>query len=379
MLDNLYRGNRRWRRYATLLAALGLMASVGVTASFAAKAPPKLKINPIFTYNKADRRAHLYACAKTEGSLTLYTSSSATDPSLKPAFQAAYPGVTLNTYVATTALVPRLVQEEDSGHHNFDVYNDTMGNMHRDSKYFQPFWSPYMSTVQPALTSPYFLGSNGFIFPGVYYNPNIVAPADVPKTWKDLLKPALKGKIYIGTDATAPIVTALLRRTYCVGYYQALAKQVHVVNTAGRGVADLVIAGTAPMGFEMSSSYYKTNHILQNAPLLLQVLNPMYGAYQASSISKYAPHPCAAMLYVDWLTDPKGGGAVFNTLGNASPTKAAAAAGTILPFNIPGQIPQSKWKITFQTSADLIKGFKNYDQAYAAWTDLYNRYFINGH
>ena len=377
MLQKLYPGTRRCR-FALLLAAAALVASAGVTASLAATAPPKLKINPIFTYNKADRTAHLYACAKQEGSLTLYTSSSATDPSLKPAFQAAYPGVTLNTYVATSALVPRLVQEEDSGHHNFDVYNDTMGNLDRNAKYFQPFWSPYMKLVQPDLTSPYFLASNGFIFPGVYYNPNIVAPGDVPKTWKDLLNPNLKGKIYIGTDATAPVVTALLRRTYGVAFYKALAKQVHVVNTAGRGIADLIIAGTAPMGFELSSSYYKTNHILQNAPLLLQVLNPMYGAYQASSISKYTSHPCAAMLYVDWANDPKGGQAVYNTLGNASPSKAAAASGTILPFSVSGQIAQSKWKIIFQTSPDLIKGFKNYDQAYAAWSDLYNRFFING-
>src|SRR5579862_6583683 len=287
MFDGLYRGNRR-RRLGTLLVALGLAATVGATASIAAKTPsaaPTLKINPIFAYNKADREAHLYACAKQEGSLTLYTSSSATQPSLVPAFQAAYPGVTVNAYVATAALVPKLVQEEDSGHHNFDVYNDTMGNLDRNSKYFQPFWSPYMKTVQPDLTSPYFLGSNGFIFAGVYYNPNVVAPSDVPKTWKDLLNPNLKGKIYIGTDSSAPIVTALLRRTYGTAYYAQLAKQVHVVNTSGRGVADMIIAGTAPMGIEMSSSYYKTNTILQNAPLKLQVINPMFGAYQASSIS----------------------------------------------------------------------------------------------
>ena len=376
MFDGLDRG-KRWRRVVLVVCALSLLGTVCATASFAAKAPPataKLKINPIFTYNKANREAHLYACAKTEGSVTLYTSSSATDTSLKPAFQAKYPGVTMNDYVATSPLVTRLEQEEDSGHHVFDVYNDALGNIDRTSHYFQPFWSPYMSKVSTDLTSPYYLSTNGYIFSGVYYNPNLVPANQVPKSWKDLLKPQYKGKIYIGTDSTAPAFTAMLRRTYGTAYYQALAKQVRVVNVSGRGVADLVEAGTAPMGIDMSSSYYQRDHIANGAPLLLQVMNPMLGQFQASSISAHAPHPCAAMLLVDWLSNPAEGGKIFQSLGNAMPYKNAA----ILPFSIAGQLPQSKWQVFSQTGPAMWKGFKSYYQAYAAWTDLYNRYFING-
>jgi iron(III) transport system substrate-binding protein len=376
MFDGLDRGNP-WRRFAVLVAAASLLGTVGVTASSAAKAPPatpKLKINPIFTYKNDDREAHLYACAKTEGSVTLYTSSSATDGTLKPAFEAQYPGVKLNTYVATSPLVTRLQQEEDAGKHNFDVYNDALGNIPRTDKYFQPFWSPFMAKVQDDLVDPFYMGTNGYVMSGVYYNPNIVSASEVPKTWRDLLKPQYKGKIYIGTDSTAPAFTALLRRTYGVGYYRKLAKQVRVMNTSGRGVADLIIAGTAPMGIDMSSSYYQRDHVEKGAPLLLQVMNPMMGQFQASSISKFTSHPCGAMLLVDWYDNPARGSAVLAKLGNAMPFKNA----DVLPFSVAGQMPQSKWQVMSQTSKPMWKGFKDYYQAYASWTDLYNRYFISG-
>lgn len=372
---------RRFRRLVLVLAAFVLVAASSVTAS-SAKTPPKkkkaatptVKINPIFTYNKADREQHLYQCAKSEGSLTLYTSTSVTDSVLKPAFQSKYPGVTLNTYVATTALVPKLEQEEDSGRHNFDVYSDAMGNIPITSKYFQPFWSPYMKNTMAGLSSNYYLASAGFIFAGLYYNPNLVSAADVPKTYQDLLKPQYTGKIYLGTDSSSIVVTALLRRTYGNAYYQKLAKQVRIVNTSGRGIADMIIAGTAPMGLSMSSAYYKINHLTQGAPFLLQVMNPMYGNYSASSISKHAPHPCAAMLFVDWLNSPSGAQPLLANLGTASPYKGR----DIVPFAIDGQLPQNQWKVEFQTTKDLIKGFKSWDQAYAAWSDLFHRYYLGG-
>jgi iron(III) transport system substrate-binding protein len=365
-------------RIAVVVGVLCLAGALGTAASLA-KTPPKkpptpaVKINPIFTYNKADREQHLYQCAKQEGSVTLYTSSSATDPTLKPAFQAQYPGVTMNDYVATSPLVTRLESEEDSGHHVFDVYNDAMGNITRDSKYFQPFWSPYMKLLQPELQSPYFMASNGYILVGVYYNPNLISASQVPKTWKQLILPQYAGKVYMGTDSTAPAFAALLRRTFGTAYYQKLAQQVRVQNVSGRGIADLIEAGTAPMGIDMSSSYYQRDHVTNNAPLLLQVLQPVLGQFQASSISKYAPHPCAAMLLVDWLNNPTEGGKVFQSLGNAMPYKSSPP----LPFEIPGQTPVEKWNIIYQTSPHMWTGFKSYAQAYSAWTDLFNRYFLH--
>lgn len=356
---------------ALVLGAVGV-ASVGA----ATKATPK--INPIFTYNKADRTQHLYDCAKKEGSVTLYTSTSAMDPTLKPAFQNQFPGVKLSTYIATSQLVPKLRQEEQAGQHVFDVYNDAMGNLSRNATYFQPFWSPAMSQVQAGLSTPYLLASNGYIFNGVYYNPNVVSAGDVPKTYQDLLKPQYKDKIYMGTDTQAAIVTGLLGYVYGRQYYLKLADQVRVLNTSGRGIADQIIAGTIPMGLEMSSSYYKRDYLNNGAPLRLQVMNPMFGTFQASSISKFTTRPCASMLLVDWLSNRSSSGAspIFANLGNALPWKNS----NTIPFDIAGQLAQSKWKIYYQNDKAIQKkyGFKNWTQLYAYWSKQYAKYFING-
>ena len=222
------------------------------------------------------------------------------------------------------------------------------------------------------------MASNGYLFNGVYYNPNLVSPGDVPKTYQDLLKPQYTGKIFMGVDTQAAIVTGLLGATFGRKYYLKLGEQVRVMNTSGRGVADQIIAGTVPMGLELSSSYYKRDFVDKGAPIRLQVLNPMWGTYQASSISKHTSKPCASMLLVDWLSSRAAKGAIpiFAQLGNALPFKGS----DVIPFAIAGQLPQSKWDIKYQTSSQIRKklGFKNWTQLYAYWSKQYAEHFING-
>jgi iron(III) transport system substrate-binding protein len=360
----------------TVCAVAALVAVAAGTAA-AAKAPPKkaapLKINPIFTYNKADREQHLYACAKTEGKVVFYTSTSLTDTSLKPAFEKAYPGVQLQTYVNTSQLPTHLLQEENAGIHNFDVYGDVMGNIDRTSKYFQPFWTPAMSNVRAELQSPYFVGYSGYV-EGLVYNPNLIAAADVPKKWTDLLLPKYAGKLYMGTDTTAPVFTALLRRIYGQSFYQKLAKVLHIEQLPGSGIADQVVAGTAPIGIDVSTTWYKNDYLNKGAPLRFAPIDPMVAFYQSASISKNTDHPCASMLLVDWLLANDGGVPLFSQYGTALPFKNSG----ILPFKMDGVRPYSTWKIYYQTTPDFIKGFANYTQALGAWNDMFRKNYLGG-
>ena len=373
--------HRPKRRHAAAVAIALLATLAAVSAGQAAtqakpKKPapaPKLKINPIFTYNKADREQHLYQCAKSEGKVVFYTSTSLTDTILKPAFEKQYPGVTLQSYFATSALPTKLTQEEDSGVHTFDVYGDVMGNIDRTSKYFQPFWSPALKTLRPELSSPWFAGYSGYV-EGLVYNPNLIAPADVPKKWTDLLLPKYSGKLYMPSDTTAPVFTALLRRIYGQGFYQKLAKVVRVQQLPGSGVADQVVAGTAPIGIDVSTTWYKNLYLNKGAPLRFAPINPMVAFYQAASISKNTKHPCASMLLIDWLLDQQGGVPLFSQYGTALPFKSSG----ILPFKMDGVAPYSSWKIYYSTTPDFIKGFKSYSQALGAWNDLFRRNYLGG-
>ena len=281
------------------------MASVGVTASFAAKAPPKLKINPIFTYNKADRRAHLYAVRQERGIADPLHELFGNRPVAEACLPGAYPGVTISSTSRrrpssrascrrrTRSPQLRRLQRHDGQHApRLEVLPAVLVAVHVE--------------VQPALSSPYFVGSNGFSSRACTTTRTSSLPPTCRRPGRTCSSRPEGQDLHRHRRDGSDVTRSCAGRT-ASGTTRRWQSRCTSWNTAGRGVADLVIAGTAPMGFEMSSSYYKTNHILQNAPLLLQVLNPMYGAYQASSISKYAPHPCAAMLYVDWLNDPKGG------------------------------------------------------------------------
>jgi iron(III) transport system substrate-binding protein len=358
----------RRRGLSGALIAVGLVAALCVPAASPAPAPPA-KVNPIFTYNKSDREQHLYQCAQQEGKVVFYTSSSAATTTLQPAFQKQYPGVSMQVLVATADLPTKLKQEEDAGQHNFDVYGDTLGNLGRDYRYFQPIWTPRMGEVRPYLSKPYFVAYAGFL-EGLVYNPNVIGSGDVPRTWKDLLQPKWQGKVYMGIDTGTAGFIGLLDRIYGDSFIDQLAKTIRVQQVSGRAIADQVIAGTIPIGINISSSYHKTNYLDRGQPLRWVPLDPVPGFFQAASISKNAPHPCAAALLVDWLMSKDGAQPLWNTLGNVAPFKGAP----LLPYNLKSTSPAatipSKWNVYMTTNPSFYKGYKNYQAALTAWQKI---------
>jgi iron(III) transport system substrate-binding protein len=367
---------RRHGRIALSLTAAALVAAACVTTALAKPAPPP-KVSAIFAYNKADREQHLYECAQKEGKVVFYTSSSAANTTLLPAFQKQYPGVTMQTFVATADLPSKLKQEEDAGQHNFDVYGDTLGNLGRDAKYFQAISTPRMKDLRPYLGKPYYVAYAGFI-EGIVYNPNVLSTADVPRTWKDLLQPKWSGKVYMGIDTGTAGFVGLLNRTFGADFVSQLAKQVRVQQVTGRAIADQVIAGTIPLGINISSSYHKTNYLDRGAPLRWVPLDPVPAFFQAASVSKSAPHPCAAALLVDWLLSKNGAQPLWTTLGNVAPFKGAP----LLPYNLrttspPYTIP-TKWNVYMTTNPSYFKGYKNYQTALNAWQQIVQSKFLGG-
>ena len=368
---------RRRRRLGGGVLVASLLVALSVPAATTAATPKKPaapKVNSIFTYNKADREQHLYECAKKEGKVVFYTSSSAATTTFKPAFEKQYPDVKMEVLVATADLPTKLRQEEDAGQHNFDVYGDTLGNLGRDAKYFQPIWTPRMNEVRPYLSKPYYVAYAGFL-EGLVYNPNVVGSGDVPRTWKELLQPKWAGKVYMGIDTGTAGFIGLLQRTYGDAFIDQLAKQIRVQQVSGRAIADQVIAGTVPIGINISSSYHKTNYIDRGAPLRWVPLDPVPGFFQAASISKSTSRPCAAALLVDWLMSKEGAQPLWTQLGNVAPFKGAP----LLPYNLKATSPAftipTKWNVYMTTNPAFFKGFKNYQLALASWQKIIQQKF----
>lgn len=334
---------------------------------------PFSAVEEITNYSGADREQYLYDCAKTEGSVTLYTSSSVAESLLKPGFEKKYPGVTMEVYTATNQLVQQIIEEEEAGVHNFDVYGDIYGNIVRDSTYFARYSSPNTAAVLDELVTPYSVSVNGFIM-GAAYNPDLVKGDDIPTSYEDLADPKWEGKIAGGYDTSTPITYAVVKEALGEEFMERFSKNVVVTEgVSSRGVSDLMEAGTFPIAWSVSASYHKNDYLSKGLPFRFIPLDPMVGFYSDFSISAHAPHPCAATLLVDWMIDTRPGGAqeIWHDYGALSPLKD----GPRLYFDIEGT-DQSTWNVIPSSSPAIVEGFDSYPEAAAGYLEDFRNQFI---
>jgi len=84
-------------------------------------------------------------------------------------------------------------------------------------------------------------------------------------------------------------------------YLRALAKQnIIQVPIAARAILDRVIAGEYPIGLEMNSSHAVISAAV-GAPVKFVPLDPVTMTMQIAGISRNAPHPNAARLFLDFM------------------------------------------------------------------------------
>jgi len=194
-------------RYALIAAWLFFSAVSGKAAAQSAKpmAPADLA-----KYSGADRARILYDGAKKEGKFLWYTSLIANKEIVK-IFESKYPGVTVETYRASgTQLASRVLAEAQSKRYLGDVIETSPPGLMvlRDSQLLLPYASPFLAEYPEAAKQK---SPNGLTlwttdresYIGVGYNTKVLPAGDVPKSFDDLLKPALKGKLAISNDDVA--------------------------------------------------------------------------------------------------------------------------------------------------------------------------------
>ena len=361
----------RYRQLSAALLASSLILTLAACGGddetgSAATSSGGLERNAIMNYEGSDREAVLYECAKKEGEVVYYTSLGAAKTVLKEGFQAKYPGVKLTEFI-DAAIGERLVSEETAGRHVVDVYGDLYGRVPRDDNYFVSFKSPNREGLIPALDDPYYAGTGGFIL-SLAYNSKLVPAAEVPKTWEDLLDPKWKGQIIGAGGSTATFMSAAIGQEKGLDFLKQLSDVVQIqAGVTSGGIADLLVAGQAKFGWNVSSTNISKD---ANTPFGWIPLDPMVAHYQVDSISKSAPHPCAAMLYVDWLLSDEGQKAI-NDFGRSSSKEGKP----LLPVEVPGQDPNS-WNLKFVTDKAFYgKDGDTFDAFVEKWTKTYQDLF----
>jgi iron(III) transport system substrate-binding protein len=145
------------------------------------------------------------------------------------------------------------------------------------------------------------------------YNTNLVKPGEEPKSYRDLLDPKWKGKIFLTNPlfATAPEEQLLAFTKAKTGlddaYFAKLYRSALIGGTGGgdESMDKLVRGEVAIAGFFPGATALKP--MRNGAPIRLLDLKEGHLAKPMKwGLIKNAPHPNAAMVYMNWFLSKEG-------------------------------------------------------------------------
>jgi iron(III) transport system substrate-binding protein len=306
-----------WRT-RTHSSASRLGASVAILLCLGGQfAPPRASaqangaaLAEIATYSGPDRTERLIRGAKKEGLVSVYTSETVEDvAALRAAFESKY-GVKLSVWRGSSEdILQRGVVEARGGRFDADAFETSstaMESLHRE-QLLQPVASPALADLAPQAVRPHheWIGTRYNIFVAAY-NTRIIGKNDLPRTYDDLVDPRWKAKLGIEADDSDWFGTLVER----LGEERGLKLFRDIVAADGISVrkghtllVNLVISGEVPLA--LSTYFYRVAQLKrQGAPIDWQEIPPVVARFEGVGVARRAPHPYAAMLYMDFmLTD----------------------------------------------------------------------------
>ena len=300
----LVSATKTWLRSAVVILLLG------ATDCFAAAAPAS--VAQLALYQGADREKILVEGAKKEAAFMLYGSHT-WYRTMAREFEKKYPFIKVTEYRTDgRTLIKRALEEIRAGQYIADVIATTgeqMDLMKREGVFLEhhvPDARSYPEDVKHK-------GKSGFHYVGHYetyaslgFNTSLVPPADAPKTMLDLLNPKWKGKMSIVSTTTGTRWIGNTVESFGREYLDKIAEQdVKVQNMSGAALAGLVVSGEIPLSptiFDANITQAKR----KGAPVDWRPLEPVVTTVAYSGLTLKAPHPHAALLFLDWLHSKEG-------------------------------------------------------------------------
>jgi iron(III) transport system substrate-binding protein len=161
---------------------------------------------------------------------------------------------------------------------------------------------------------------------GVGLNTAVIAPADVPKRWTDLLDPKYKGKVAImGIDSggTGYALAFFQNQKFGVDYLKKLAATQPRTYLSGSPLDADLARGQVGIGIAPVDGLL--DDVRSGAPVKVITLAEGIPAYTTTGgMTSTAAHPNAAKVFLDWMTS-KHGGDVIQANGAYGPRKDAVA------------------------------------------------------
>lgn len=325
---------------------------------------PQDPVQRAATYSGADRQQYLEQCAAKEGALSVYTGQQ-TDlwQPLKDAFEKKYPGIKVDTTRRTSAQTAEaLTQESKAGVAKADVVDVKVEVMESLLDIMAPFDSPELANFDKDAigTDGKYVVSDQIAY-GIVYNTNVVK--DPPKTSEDLLDPRFKGQMAMSTTLLGTQWVGWMYKKYGEDFIKKFGEQnIHTTDANTDAIISQVAAGEVALAPGINlSGMVALKEKAKGAPIEWLPVDPQWTQGSLSLVAK-APHPCAAMLYIDFELSKEG--------QTINPLYMSARTDVPVPPMMEGIHPVSIWDIVGSHDA------KAYKAASKKWTELIDQYII---
>jgi len=335
-------------------------ALIGVLVVGGAALAQPAGVEAIANYTGADRQKVLEEGARREGSLLLYTTGTQIKP-LVDRFEQKYPYLRVELARASSADTARKVLEEyRAGYEKVDAFELASHGLvvPRDENILQPFRSPELSAFAADAIEP---GRHWVVvresYTGIGFNTKLLPPDKAPKTYQSLLEPQWKGKMAIsGVSTTAVNWVGTMLIVHGADFVRKLGQQnIRIYNLTGRALANLMTAGEVMLSPTIYNSHVAAS-AEKGAPLGWFAPGPVPVTDTGVALARKAPHPHAALLFIDFLMS-KEGQVLYQELGYDSPRSDVAGAG-------------ARMEKVYLTNRG------NYIREYEDWAKLYQDVFV---
>ncbi len=314
----------------SLIACLAALVAPVVLAQGPAKGDDLLR------YRGADRESRLVERAKQEGTVVLYTSLAPTESKpLAEAFEKKH-GVKVELWRALSdKVVQRVITEARANRHAVDVVETNGPEMEAlaQEKLLTEVHSPYLADLPADGIQPHRLWYpdrlNFFV---VGYNTEKVKRSELPATYEGFLDPKWKGRI--GIEATdSEWMAAIVKRwgeAKGMDFFRKLAAMKPDMRKGHVLLAQLVATGEVPVGLTMYNANIESLK-KKGAPIDFVPVQPVIARPQGIGVAKDAPHPAAALLFVDFVLSPEGQ-KLYESMGRVPASVKVKSALNNFPF-----------------------------------------------
>jgi iron(III) transport system substrate-binding protein len=360
-------------KFVSVILFVGILVSlVGCTAPPTPAPPTATAVAPTPTQVVAPpvvspvptKGTSLEDLAKAEGGqLMLYTSMNEKDSdAILAGFKEAYPFVNTAYYSDSGELVAAKVQTEaQAGQYLADAFEvDSLSSYRMQQQGLLGSYVPPESASYPANTKD--VGGYGtvdrFVAVVIGYNTNLVAPADVPKTWDDLLDPKWKGKMVVEAADMELLgdMTAAWGQEKAYAFWDGIAAQQPAVISGHTELADALAAGT----YSITPTVY-AHRIEQlkakGQPVEWVKSDPVFAYTQTLGITAKAPHPATSRLFINWLLS-ESGQTLYRDLGRI-PARPGVSADP----------PSLTEGLNFFYTSPIVA--ERYDEFFKKWNELF--------